>query len=1465
MSTEGDAGGLNRRERWREDERESNVLGRRERWKEGGDATDSRRDRWADNSSNARDPLEGRRTPGLERRSDSATRETNYETRRDSKWNTRWGPEDKDRDTRREKRSDFEKEGEGHREKQHLTSNRNENDREADASARDRWRPHSINVRSKGDLPPPLSSTPPKAAPGFGMGRGRGDTVSTGFAVGRGRANSPGISASHGTLFSIGSFPSSERADASTFFRYPRAKLLDIYRKCSTSIISNKYPDGFNEAPQLTQLEPFEPLAFFTPDMDEEAVLEGILKGDVLSSGAVHSSVKDQSNSKSRDNTGWNRGGSRTGSKEDTLPEARKSGIGLSIGQDSRSLDTKSTEDMNLSPNHRMLASSNMEDIKKVDSVSVSLHEENASDSSLDTMKREVFTSTVNISSHSVGDPLKAKGMLGSVPHQESLNESRNEEPSEILLAIEDQNSQADRRGSFDEKSQVVGGLNDLDAIRNPEVEEVSSSHDKQSSISRVLPEHLSLFYIDPQGEVQGPFPGVDIIDWFKAGFFGTDLLVRSADALEGTPFSPLSEVMPHLQTSSQPPSETDSSRKEGNSKGMNDGAAKESFNSKFEQQAVADTSLQSFSEKITPSGRVGNLSMEDPRMSGMIDSLYDQEMASTMNIEAAMLKRTSPLRQRIGGNTQAQSEYLQSLFTKHTSERGNTLADISGIPPSPLHTPSRMELLHGASDVLLPPSGPTHLDRSWSDLSLGRDALSHNMPLHGIDSFQMHQLRRLEKHRMQQQLEMGLPFPQILQQQEHLRQQQLAEQLLSPRHAHDMNLHALQHIAGSQLPPRQLQHQHSFPGQASESTVDHLLRLQQQQQAPSQAYLEQLLKQHQQIPGVEHLHGSPLLTEQQLRRLQEASRTDFHAAQQLEQLLQRHSHEVLLQRHHEQQERQHALLMQQQLSNLHERRVSGVWEVDEFGQFVQAQASNPMHAQELFHHQQLQRQASFPLEYHGPSHGAVSGAHGPQVRFSRSELRKLAELEMQRNLTSLLDGTSPLPPDRLAQLQSEIARFEAQNLSVPQRGTFELQAQHFHNVHSQPDLSGERVGGAGWIPKHELEVQIKEMLHKSHSSASLFDQLSRKNELPVSSWPQDLLAFQGGVNTKAKILAVNSEENLERVSRAQNRSERLADWSSAEEMSRVFGSRSSFSGQRGNSPSLFHEQQVMPNLWPSEHVPQPRVSQPPPFESVGSLKSKHWDADWLRMDGGPHRELATKELNNILAGANSNVPVSIEEIRSVTPLSNDGSDHIEFRDSREEDTKEVTHAQLLRDAQDDNSGSRLAMWSMDVKKQAQAMDSLREMQDPSRVAKNELEGLLSVHQQVQGNAVRPTSTGLPVGGVSTWQRAPSPSLPPISAPPHHGIVMRSSTPGDDDFFWDRSNTSNVRQPRAERFDKLSSRRETFGKGLHLQAYATGGSQFPVFSEHSGLSSAVTKPMSPISRGLQGAKQTEATRFTYSS
>ncbi|KAJ0960199.1 hypothetical protein J5N97_001974 [Dioscorea zingiberensis] len=53
-------------------------------------------------------------------------------------------------------------------------------------------------------------------------------------------------------------------------FRYPRGKLLDLYRKQKALVLIDTIPVGLEDVPSITRLSSIEPLAFVTPDVEEK-------------------------------------------------------------------------------------------------------------------------------------------------------------------------------------------------------------------------------------------------------------------------------------------------------------------------------------------------------------------------------------------------------------------------------------------------------------------------------------------------------------------------------------------------------------------------------------------------------------------------------------------------------------------------------------------------------------------------------------------------------------------------------------------------------------------------------------------------------------------------------------------------------------------------------------------------------------------------------------------------------------------------------------------------------------------------------------------------------------------------------------------------------------------------------------------------------------------------------------------
>ncbi|KAJ9563952.1 hypothetical protein OSB04_009112 [Centaurea solstitialis] len=258
--------------RWREEERETGLLGRRERRK-----TDRRVDVGRDTSDS--------RAPPSDRWLDVGNRSAGHEARRDSKWSSRWGPDELEKEARTEKRPDAEKEDAHGDTQAPAGSTRVVSERDPDS--RDKWRPrHRMEANSSG----PGSF---RAAPGFGLEKGRAEGSNMGFTVGRGRSGASVVRPSSASSIEKNEgVPGKPGIDVDVFF-YPRGKLLDIYRRQKLDPSFGKMPEKIEEIPSITQITALEPLAFVAPDAEEEVILGDILKGKVSNSEVVDNSMRN--------------------------------------------------------------------------------------------------------------------------------------------------------------------------------------------------------------------------------------------------------------------------------------------------------------------------------------------------------------------------------------------------------------------------------------------------------------------------------------------------------------------------------------------------------------------------------------------------------------------------------------------------------------------------------------------------------------------------------------------------------------------------------------------------------------------------------------------------------------------------------------------------------------------------------------------------------------------------------------------------------------------------------------------------------------------------------------------------------------------------------------------------------------------------------------------------------------------
>ncbi|KAL6529109.1 hypothetical protein OROHE_014853 [Orobanche hederae] len=487
--------------RWREEERETGLLGRRDRRK---------MDRRVDNAPN-RESTDNRSVPATDRWHDVSGRNSGHETRRDSKWSLRWGPDDKEKETRGERRTEMEKE-ESQTESQSCISN-NRSVPERDLDSRDKWRP-----RHRMDGNPGGSGY--RVAPGFGIEKGRVEGSNVGFTVGRGRSS-----------VSIVKFPSTGQIGAPEYnksgnvlgkpsisvekFVYPRGKLLDIYRKQTLDSSLAHMPGNLEEVPPITQLDAVEPLAFVAPDDEQEAILSDIWKGKITSSGASYSSFKK---------------GKATN-------------------------DVSEVGDLEFNNGRQVSFSADVsEEMHNFQNAAVDAHEDSVDgivhDSSPKKEKSADHEGKYEVSEAMNGNKMDSGclktlnvGQLDAFEHS-AVNHDNGK--SAILFDVNDE--------LLDEGNSMQTSERYLDG----QLHKIGSKTNDYQLDRGIPPEDLSLYYQDPQGEIQGPFLGVDIISWFEQGFFGTDLPVRLEDATDQAQFQELGDVMPHLKFRHENDSGTD-------------------------------------------------------------------------------------------------------------------------------------------------------------------------------------------------------------------------------------------------------------------------------------------------------------------------------------------------------------------------------------------------------------------------------------------------------------------------------------------------------------------------------------------------------------------------------------------------------------------------------------------------------------------------------------------------------------------------------------------------------------------------------------------------------------------------------------------------------------------------------------------------------------------------------------------
>ena len=85
---------------------------------------------------------------------------------------------------------------------------------------------------------------------------------------------------------------------------------------------------------------------------------------------------------------------------------------------------------------------------------------------------------------------------------------------------------------------------------RTQEPEAASSQMPATQQRQMVMPDRMRWIYRDPQGHMQGPWSGLEMHDWYKAGFFSPELQVKK---LEDADYEPLAQLIRRIGNSREP------------------------------------------------------------------------------------------------------------------------------------------------------------------------------------------------------------------------------------------------------------------------------------------------------------------------------------------------------------------------------------------------------------------------------------------------------------------------------------------------------------------------------------------------------------------------------------------------------------------------------------------------------------------------------------------------------------------------------------------------------------------------------------------------------------------------------------------------------------------------------------------------------------------------------------------------
>lgn len=118
-------------------------------------------------------------------------------------------------------------------------------------------------------------------------------------------------------------------------------------------------------------------------------------------------------------------------------------------------------------------------------------------------------------------------------------------------LDAQDKSGQASKPGSNSASQTPVSAVGTVPVnIGHEQAQTPGGTVPAAQQRTMVMPDRMRWIYRDPQGNIQGPWTGLEMHDWFKAGFFSPDLQIKK---LEDGEFEPLAQLVRRIGNSREP------------------------------------------------------------------------------------------------------------------------------------------------------------------------------------------------------------------------------------------------------------------------------------------------------------------------------------------------------------------------------------------------------------------------------------------------------------------------------------------------------------------------------------------------------------------------------------------------------------------------------------------------------------------------------------------------------------------------------------------------------------------------------------------------------------------------------------------------------------------------------------------------------------------------------------------------